>query len=75
MGRRVAHGHECLPRYGANAKPVLAKLKADPRLKGIERGRFGGMWKAMVKAIESATETRKMLSIEEARKAGLKSKE
>ena len=64
-----------LPRYGANAKPALAKLKADPRLKDIERGRFGRMWKAMVKAIESATETRKMISIEEAKKAGLKSKE
>ena len=64
-----------LPRYGANAKPALAKLKADPRLKGIEQGRFGGMWKAMVKAIEAAAETRKMISIEEAKKAGLKSKE
>jgi len=59
-----------LPRYGANAKPALEKLKADPRLKDIERGRFGGMWKAMVKAIESAGETRKMISVEEAKQAG-----
>ena len=64
-----------LPKYGANAKPALAKLKADPRLKGIEKGRFGGMWKAMAKAIESAPEAREMMSIEEARKAGLKTRE
>ncbi len=62
-----------LPRYGATAKPALAKLKADPRLKGIENGRFGGMWKAMAKQIESSTGTRKMLSLEEAKQAGLKS--
>jgi len=59
-----------LPKYGANAKPALAKLKGDPRLKNIELGKFGGTWKAMVKAIESSTETRKMISIEEAKKAG-----
>ncbi|MFC1805357.1 DUF6288 domain-containing protein [Planctomycetota bacterium] len=63
-----------LPKYGANAKPALAKLKADPRLKNIESGRFGGMWKAMVKAIESSKEARELLSIEEAKKAGLKGK-
>ena len=62
-----------LPRYGANAKPALAKLKADPRLKGIESGRFGGMWKAMVKAIESAKESREMISLKEAKQAGLTS--
>jgi len=58
-----------LPRYGANAKPALAKLNADPRLKDIERGRFGGRWKAMVKKIESSTGTpHKMISLEEAKK-------
>jgi len=63
-----------LPRYGANAKPALAKLKADPRLKGIENGRFGGMWKAMVKKIESAPESREMMTLEEAKRAGLKNR-
>ncbi len=63
-----------LPRYGANAKPALAKLRADPRLKGIEGGRFGGLWRAMVKKIESSGETRKMMSLEEAKQAGLKNR-
>ena len=63
-----------LPKYGANAKPALAKLKADPRMKTMEKGRFGGQWRAMVKAIESATDTPKMISLEEAKKAGLKLK-
>ncbi len=59
-----------LPKYGANAKPALAKLRADPRWNNIEKGRFGGAWRAMVKAIESSTETRKMISVEEAKQAG-----
>jgi hypothetical protein len=59
-----------LPKYGANAKPALAKLKADPRWKNIEKGRFGGAWRAMVKTIESSTETRKMMSVKEAKQAG-----
>jgi len=63
-----------LPKYGANAKPALAKLKADPRLKNVERGKFGSAWRAMVKTIESSTGTPKMISLEEAKQAGLKSK-
>jgi hypothetical protein len=59
-----------LPKYGANAKPALAKLKADPRWKNIEKDRFGGAWRAMVKTIESSTETRKMMSVKEAKQAG-----
>jgi len=64
-----------LPKYGANAKPALAKLQADPRLKNIESGRFGRMWKAMVKAIESAPKLRRMMDPEEAIQAGKKSEE
>ena len=64
-----------LPKYGANAKPVLEKLKADPRLKTIEEGRFGGSWKAMVKAIEEDQAPRKLMTFEEAKQAGLKVKE
>jgi len=62
-----------LPKYGANAKPVLEKLKADPRFKDIEKGRFGGQWRDMVKAIESPTTPgQKMISFEEAKQAGKK---
>jgi hypothetical protein len=61
-----------LPKYGGNAKPALEKLKADPRLKTIEQGRFGGAWKAMVKAIEEDEAPRKLMTFEEAKEAGLK---
>ena len=64
-----------LPKYGANAKPVLKKLRADPRLKTIEEGRFGGTWKAMVKAIEEDQAPRKLMTVEQAKQAGLKAKE
>lgn len=63
-----------LPKYGANAKGALAKLRANPQLKNIGAGRFGGMWRAMVKAIESPTETRRMITFEQAMKAGSKVK-
>ena len=63
-----------LPKYGANAKPALAKLKDDPRLKNVERGKFGAAWKAMVKQIESSTGTRKMISVEDAKKYGTNKK-
>ena len=61
-----------LPKYGGNAKAALEKLKADPRLKNIESGKFGGPWKAMVKAIEEDENPAKLRSFEEARRAGLK---
>jgi len=57
-----------LPKYGANAKYAL------PRIKSITGGKFQKQWDAMIKQIESATETRKMISFEEAKQAGLKSK-
>jgi hypothetical protein len=59
-----------LQKYGANAKPALEQLKADPRLKTIEEnGRFSKAWKAMVKAIEEDKNPRKLSSFEEAKKA------
>jgi len=64
-----------LPKYGGNAKPALEKLKADPRLKTMEQGRFGGSWKAMVKAIEEDQFPRKLITFGEAKQAGLKAKE
>jgi hypothetical protein len=59
-----------LPKYGGNAKPALEKLNADPRLKDIEKGRFGGPWKAMVKAIEEDKSPRKLMTFEQAKRAG-----
>jgi hypothetical protein len=64
-----------LPKYGANAKPALTKLKADPRFGGMERGRFGGAWKAMVKAIETSNEAPQLMSFEEAKNHGTNKRE
>jgi hypothetical protein len=61
-----------LPKYGANAKSALEKLKADPRLKNIEKSRFGGAWKAMVKAIEEDRDPPELMTFEEAKRYGLK---
>ena len=61
-----------LPKYGGNAKPFLEKLKADPRLKTIEKGRFGGAWRKMVKAIEEDKNPRKLITFEEAKRIGNK---
>ena len=54
-----------LPKYGANAKYVL------PRIKEMKTGKFKS-WDAMVKKIEADTKTSKIISFEEAKKAGLK---
>jgi hypothetical protein len=56
-----------LPKYGANAKYAL------PRIKAMKGGKFQKQWDEMIDKIESATETRKMISFEEAKQAGLKS--
>ena len=60
-----------LPKYGGNAKAALLQLKADPRLKTIEKGRFGGAWRAMVKAIEEDKKPRKLITFAEAKQAGV----
>ena len=57
-----------LRKCGGNAKPALEKFKADPWLKGIEQGRFGRDWKAMVKAIEEDENPPKLIRFEEAKK-------
>ncbi len=64
---------DALTKYGPAARPMLEKLKADPRFKGIEQnGKLGGQWKAMVQAIESPAEaSQKMISFEAAKQAGL----
>ena len=64
-----------LPKYGANAKTALKQLKADPRFNNIEKGKFGGQWKAMMEAIESSVDNRELIAFEEAVAAGKKSEE
>jgi hypothetical protein len=59
-----------LPKYGANAKEALKKIQADPRLKNIEKDKFRGIWINMVKAIEGDNKPRKLITLEEAKKAG-----
>ncbi len=55
---------DILPKYGANAKYALPKIKA------LFGGRLSKALAAIVKKIESSTETRKMISFEEAKQAG-----
>ena len=50
-----------LPKYGANAKYALPKIKA------VKAGKFQKQWDAMIKEIESATGTRTMITLEEAK--------
>lgn len=59
---------DVLPKYGAAAKYALPKIKA------VNAGKFQKQWDAMIKQIESATETRKMISLEQAKQAGLQHK-
>lgn len=55
---------EVIPKYGANAKYAL------PRIKAVNAGKFQKQWDAMIKEVESATETHKMITLDEAKKAG-----
>ena len=55
-----------LPNYGANAKDVLAQAQADKRLKNIEDGRFRGMWRRMVTAIEEDPAPAQLITLQEA---------
>ena len=52
---------DVLPKYGANAQYALPKIKA------VNAGKFQKQWDAMVKEIESATTTRKMITLDEAK--------
>jgi len=53
-----------LPKYGASAKPFL------PKIKSTQAGKFQKQWDAMIRQIEASEGARKMISIEEARRAG-----
>ena len=57
---------DVLPRYGANAKYVL------PKIKGNDVGKFQKQWDQMVALIETAPPaTKKMITFEEAKRYGL----
>ena len=55
-----------IPKYGGAAKYAL------PRIKAVNAGKFQKQWDAMVMDIESATDNRKMITLEEAKQAGTK---
>jgi hypothetical protein len=55
-----------LPKYGANAKYALPKIKAT------NAGKFQKQWDAMIKKIEATSGAKKMRPIEEAKRIGLK---
>lgn len=59
-----------LPKYGGNAREALKQVQADPRFDGIQKGRFGGIWNKMVTTIEQDNHPVKLISLEDARKAG-----
>ena len=61
-----------LPKYGANAQEALKKIKTDERLKNIEKDRFAGLWRNMVKAIDEDTSPKKLITLVEALKMGEK---
>ena len=52
-----------LPKYGANAKAWLPKIKA------VKAGKFQKQWDAMIRKIESSNETTRMIGFEEAKNA------
>lgn len=55
---------DVLPKYGANAQYALPKIKA------VNAGKFQEKWDAMIKQIESATASRKMITLDEAKHYG-----
>jgi len=55
---------ETLPKYGGNAKEVLAELeKLNP---GYNKGRFAGPWKKMADKIKADSNPAKLISLSEA---------
>jgi hypothetical protein len=57
---------DVLPKYGANARYAL------PRIKGVEAGKFQKQWDQMVKLIETAPPaTKNMITFDEAKRQGL----
>ena len=62
-----------LPKYGGNAKPVLEKLKSDPRLENVESNKkFAKAWKEMVDKINADTNPPKLITLEEAKALSFK---
>jgi hypothetical protein len=64
---------DALAKYGGNAKPMLEKIKIDPRFKGVDQNKkLSKQWNNMVKAIEEDKNPPKLRSLEEAKQMGVK---
>jgi len=62
---------DALAKYRGNAKPMLEKIKTDPRFKGVDQNRkLSKEWNNMVKAIEEDNNPLKLLTLEEAKQIG-----
>jgi len=62
---------DALAKYRGNAKPMLEKIKTDPRFKGVDQNRkLSKEWNNMVKAIEEDKNPPKLLTLEEAKQIG-----
>lgn len=60
-----------LARYGANARPVVEKLKADEKWKDVPQNpKLSREWRNMVQAVETDQNPAPLISLEAARKAG-----
>lgn len=64
---------DALMKYGPNAKHLVPKLKAQKHWKKVPGGKkLGRKWSNFIKAVESDEPPRKLISLEEAKKAGAK---
>lgn len=66
---------DCLAKYGANAKPYVEKFMARPgfeKQKIPENRKLSRNWRNLMKAVESDKSPRKLITLEEANKAGKK---
>lgn len=59
-----------LPKYGANAKPYIAKFEAHKDI-NKEGDRFTPQWQKVVEQIMNDTSPRKLITVEEAKQIGL----
>jgi hypothetical protein len=59
--------YRALPLYGGNAKPYIPKFEEHPN---IAKGKTVDPWAKLVKDVEADTHPKKLISLEEAKKAG-----
>jgi hypothetical protein len=66
-GFKVRFFYNTLPKYGGNAKDTLKTLLADPRTKGLDKGRFRGGWNKMIQTIETDKNPPALISFKKAK--------